>query len=164
MKKYLIPIIILLLVGVSFAFTSARKSPVIPFNTTEAIKEKYEVIDASKDTVTPTPVEEQQETIPTKDELNPPVEETVTETPISPGGVTLTDPQDGAVFFDGQWERWNSEKQCYDTSNFNQFEEVPYVGNGSYDPNWLVGMEMADGCMFYMHPNQGEDNQYDERN
>lgn len=57
--------------------------------------------------------------------------------------------------------QWNEEKQCYDESNFPIFHDVLRDESLGYDPNWLVGTEMPNGCIYYMHPNQGHDNNYE---
>lgn len=68
-------------------------------------------------------------------------------------------------FEDGSYKRWNEAKQCYDESNSEIFTEVPKAVPApyDYDPNWQVAVPMPSGCTFYMKPNQGKDNQYDER-
>lgn len=67
------------------------------------------------------------------------------------------------IVFDGVYKKWNEEKKCYDESNLPKFEPQAKDESLFYDPNWLVCNNKADGCLFCFVPNQGKDNQWDEK-
>lgn len=67
--------------------------------------------------------------------------------------------QDTPIVSNGSnYIKWNTEKMCYDESNFPIFHDVPNNESLGYDPNWLVCTPNPDGCSYCMHPNQGHGN------
>jgi hypothetical protein len=113
-----------------------------------------------------------------KDEVVAPVEVTSATVPeeqktsssvaeVSPvqSGTTVVEAEETSVasptpeiIFDGVYKRWNEALGCYDESNLPTFEATERDSSLTYDPNWLVENVKADGCKFYMVPNQGHDN------
>ena len=53
--------------------------------------------------------------------------------------------------------RWNEEKQCYDEDSFRGTFIATEPKEG-IDPDWVSAMIKNDGCVFYFHPTQGQEN------
>ena len=61
------------------------------------------------------------------------------------------------------FERWNEDKQCFDEDTFRgTFIETEPIGE--IDDNWVSRIVKKDGCSFYYHPDQGNNNLQEERN
>ncbi len=57
--------------------------------------------------------------------------------------------------------QWNEEKKCFDESNFPGVfhEQLGEMVGGVY-PEWLSVMQLNNGCRFFFHPTQGQENTF----